>query len=265
MPVFDTPEPITADIGLVAGALQVAAGDGSETVVEVRPRVADRESDVRAAEQVEVSYADGHLTVTDPPQGSGLGRLLRNGLVDIAVELPAGSRLRVTSGYGNVRCTGTLGPSDITVSSGNITAHRIAGGAGLTTAHGWIRVREIDGSAVVKSTTGGITIGEVTGDFRANSAHGEISVDRALSSVTARTTYGNIRLGRVGEDGVDTETSYGEIEIGVPEGTATWFDALSGKGAVRSSLEAAEAPAPTERTLRVRARSVHGDITLHRA
>lgn len=264
MPDFDTPEPITAEIGLTAGAVQIAAGDRTETTVEVRPRDAEKESDVRAAERVEVSYADGHLSVVDP-RGSGLSRLLRKGMVDISVELPAGSRLHVTGEYGNIRCTGTLGPSDITVSYGNITVHRIAGAAELATSHGWIRAQEIDGTAVVKSTTGGITVGEVTGEFRANSAHGEISVGRALASVAARTTHGNIRLGRLNEGGVDAETSYGEIEIGIPEGTATWLDVLSTRGAVRSSLEASDAPESTERTVEVRARSVHGDITVHRA
>lgn len=264
MPSFDTPEPITVDISVTAGAVQVDAGDRTETTVEVRPRDAAKESDVRAAEHVEIAYAGGRLEVRDP-QASGLSRLLRKGMVDITVELPAGSRVHARSDYGGIRCVGPLGASEIATSTGNITVGRIAGNAELTTAHGWIRAEEIDGSAVVKSTTGAITIGEVTGELRANSAHGDITVDRALASATARTTHGGIRLGQVVGGSVDVESSYGELEIGVREGTATWLDAVSTKGVVRSSLEAADDPGPAEQTVEVRARSVHGDVMVHRS
>ncbi|MFC4565689.1 DUF4097 domain-containing protein [Nocardiopsis mangrovi] len=264
MPEFETPEPITADIKLLAGTLQVIAGDRTATTVEVRPRDAAKESDVRAAEQVEVAYAGGRLEVKEP-HTSGLGRLLRKGMVDVTVELPAGSRLHAEVDYSGVRCEGPLGASVITSTNGNIAVDRITGNAELTTAHGWVRAGEIDGAAAVKSTTGTITLGAVTGELRANSAHGDITADRTLSSVTARTTHGSIRLGEVARGSVDLENSYGELEIGVREGTAAWLDAVSKNGVVRSSLEAADDPAPTEETVEVRARSVHGDVIVHRS
>ena len=265
MPTFETTEPITADITLVAGSLQIVAGDRAETTVEVRPRMEDKDSDVRAAQLVEVDYASGRLEVRDP-QPSGLVRLVgRKGMVDITVELPAGSRVHVTGGFGNVRCEGTLGPSEVSVSDGNITVDRVAGNAKLTVGHGSIRAEEVDGSVVVKSTTGAITLGRVTGELRANSAHSDVTADRALGPVTARTTHGSIRLGQVAEGSVDVESSYGQLEIGVREGTAAWLDALSTKGVVRSSLEAAEGPDDTERTVELRARSVWGDILVHRS
>ncbi|MBE1458231.1 hypothetical protein H4W79_002445 [Nocardiopsis terrae] len=265
MPTFDTPEPITADITMVAGTLQIFAGDRTETTVEIRPRVEDRDSDVRAAELVEVDYANDRLEVRDP-QPSGLGRMIgRKGMVDITVELPAGSRVHASGGFGNIRCEGSLGTSELSLTNGNVTVGRIAGNTELTTGHGSVRVAEIDGSAMVRSTSGTITLGEVTGELRANSAHSDVIVDRALGSVTARTTHGSVRLGQVVEGSVNVETSYGELEIGVRAGTAAWLDAVSTKGVVRSSLEAADGPAPTEQTVEVRARSVWGDILLHRS
>ncbi|MFC3996167.1 DUF4097 domain-containing protein [Nocardiopsis sediminis] len=264
MPTFATPEPITADITLIAGTVQINAGDHTETTVEVRPRDAAKDSDVRAAEQIEVDFAGGRLQVSDA-QSSVLSRMLRKGMVDITVELPAGSRVHAKGDHGGFRCEGPLGASEIACSSGHIAVDRIAGNAELTTAHGWIRAGEIDGSAVVKSTTGAITLGTVTGELQANSAHGDISVDRTPASVTARNSYGAIRLGQVVTGGIDVETSYGELEIGVRAGTAAWLDAVSTKGVVRSSLEAADDPGPAEETVRVRARTVHGDITVHRS
>lgn len=264
MPTFDTPEPITADITVVSGTLQIVTGDRAETTVEIRPRVDHKDSDVRAAELVEVDYASGRLEVRDP-QPSGLGRMIgRKGMVDITVELPAGSRLHAEVGFGNIRCEGSLGASEISASNGNITVDRIAGNTELTTGHGSIRAEAIDGSAAVKSTSGAITIGEVAGELRAKSAHSDVTADRVLGSVTARTTHGSIRLGQVVHGSVNVETSYGELEIGVREGTAAWLDAVSTKGVVRSSLEAADNPAPTDQIVEVRARSVWGDVLVHR-
>lgn len=265
MPTFDTPEPITADITLIAGTLQISAGDRTGTTVEVRPRDEAKESDVRAAGLVEVDHAGGRLEVRDP-QPAGLGRVIgRKGMVDITVELPAGSRVHVTGGFGNVRCEGSLGASEISVSNGNITVDRVTGTTELTTGYGSIRAEEIDGAAVIRSTGGAVTLGTVTGELRVNSAHGDITADRALASVTARTNHGSIRLGQVAGGSVSVETTYGELEIGVREGTAAWLDVLSKKGVVRSSLEAAEAPGPTEETVGIRARSVHGDVMIHRS
>ncbi|WP_017587717.1 DUF4097 family beta strand repeat-containing protein [Nocardiopsis ganjiahuensis] len=265
MTTFATPGPITADITVVSGTLQIIAGDRAETTVEIRPRVDHKDNDVRAAELVEVDFAGGRLEVRDP-QPSGLGRVIgRKGMVDITVELPAGSRVLAECGFGNIRCEGALGACEISTSHGNITVDRLTGNAKLTTGHGSIRAEEIDGSAVVKSTSGAITLGEVTGELRANSAHGDVTADRTLGSVTARTTHGSIRLGQVVQGSVGVETSYGELEIGVREGTAAWLDAVSTKGVVRSSLEAADSPAPTDRTVEVRARSVWGDVLVHRS
>ncbi|MEV2274736.1 DUF4097 family beta strand repeat-containing protein [Nocardiopsis sp. NPDC049922] len=265
MPTFDTPEPITAALTLVTGTVQITAGDRAETTVEVRPRDTDKDSDVRAAAQVEVAYAGGRLEVRDP-QPTGLGRVIgRKGMVDVTVELPAGSRVQATGGFGDLRCEGRLGASEIALSHGNIAVDRVTGDAELTTGYGWIRAGEIGGSAVVKSTGGALTLGTVTGELRANSAHGDITVDRAQTSVTARTTHGSIRLGQVVRGGVDVQTSFGALEIGVREGTAAWLDAVSKKGVVRSSLEAAEGPAPADETVEIRARSVHGDVLIHRS
>lgn len=92
MPSFDTPEPISVTAYVYAGSLQFTAGDRLDTVVEVRPRDPKKDLDVRAADQTEVAYASGTLTVTTP-KANLLGR---GGTVDVTVELPTGSNIDVT-------------------------------------------------------------------------------------------------------------------------------------------------------------------------
>ncbi|GAA2004034.1 DUF4097 family beta strand repeat-containing protein [Nocardiopsis rhodophaea] len=264
MPTFATSEPITAEVDLLAGAVQINAGDRSDTTVEVRPRDAAKDADVRAAEQIQIEYAGGRLLVKDPGN-TVLGSMLRKGMADVTVDLPRGSLLHAHARHANIRCEGDLGAAEITTSSGNIALDRLTGNAELTASDGWVRAHEIDGRAVIKTSSGAITLGTVSGKLRMNTAHGHISAQRALESVHARATHGSARIGEVVRGRVDIETSYGEIEVGVREGTAAWLDAASKHGALSSSLEAAEGPGTAEETVEVRARSVYGDIVVRRA
>ncbi|MUL41794.1 hypothetical protein FZ103_11505 [Streptomonospora sp. PA3] len=262
MPTFETPEPITAEIHMFVGTLQINAGDRSDTAVDVRPRDAAKDVDVRAAEQVRVSCTDGRLLVEEPSTASRL--LVRNGVIDVTVDLPAGSRIQAETRDANIRCEGRLGASDITTTNGSITLDRLTGDARLTSGYGWVRAQEIDGGAAVKTSSGAITLGTVTGPLRMNTAHGAIAVERTLDSVEARTAHGTVRIGEVVRGRVDLETSYGELEIGIREGTAAWLDVGSKKGTVRSSLAEAEGPGDAEETAEVRARSTWGDIIVRR-
>ncbi len=84
MPSFDTPAPISVTAHVGAGSIRYTAADRPETVVEVRPRDPERDKDVRAAEQTEVTYANGVLTVRTKER-----RMIGpSGVVDVTVELP---------------------------------------------------------------------------------------------------------------------------------------------------------------------------------
>ncbi|GAB3451689.1 DUF4097 family beta strand repeat-containing protein [Streptomonospora sediminis] len=264
MPTFRTPEPITAEINFLYGTVQINAADRTDTVVEVRPRDAAKDADVRAADQIRAEYTDGRLVVEDPDV-TGLGRMLRKGIADVTVDLPAGSRVQAATRDANLRCEGRLGAVELTASSGRITLDEVSGNADLTTVHGWVRARGIDGGAVVKTTHGAIALGTVGGRLRMRTAHGDITAERPLDSVEARTAHGNIRITEVVRGRVDLESSYGELEVGICAGTAAWLDADSKHGSVTSSLEAAEDPGTAEETAEVRARSLHGDIVVRRA
>jgi hypothetical protein len=59
---------------------------------------------------------------------------------------------------------------------------------------------------------------------------------------------------------VDPYTATGELEVGVPQGTAAWLDARSSTGRVRNHLHAPGAPEQSGRSVKVRARSHGGGI-----
>ncbi|MYV57199.1 DUF4097 family beta strand repeat-containing protein [Streptomyces sp. SID3212] len=279
MPSFDTPLPISVNARVDAGSIQFAAADRADTVVAVAPRDPKKDQDVRAAEQTEVTYTSGVLTVRTPKQRYPLGR---TGTVDVTVELPTDSDVdltgawtqvlgegrlgdvRVKTSSGDVRLE-TTGALHLTASHGSITVERVEGLAEITTSSGSLRVGTVDGPAVLKNSHGTTTVGTATGDLRVNGSNGDITVERAEDSVTATTAHGTLRVAEVVRGTVQLETSYGAIEVGVREGTAAWLDVSSQSGQVRNTLTPSETPEESEDTVKVRARTRYGNVDIRRA
>jgi hypothetical protein len=280
MPIFETPEPISATIDVAVGDVRIAASDRHDTVVDVRPTDASHEPDVQAAEQTRVEYTSTGLLVKSPRQ-----RMLgprRAGSVDVTVDLPAGSALHADTAAGAIRTTGRLGecriklsagdidvdeagPADLSTSAGGIALGRATGRADIRTSSGRIRVREIDGSAVIKNSNGESFVGEITGDLQVNSANGTIVVGDAGADVTATTANGDVRIGAITRGVSSLKTGYGQIEIGIRAGTAARLDAYTSFGQVHNSMRAADSPAADEETAEVRARTSFGDIVIRRS
>ncbi|MGC4982859.1 MULTISPECIES: DUF4097 family beta strand repeat-containing protein [unclassified Streptomyces] len=278
MPSFDTPEPISVTADVTAGAIRLTAADRPDTVIEVRPLDPKKDRDVRAAEQTEVVYAGGALTVRTK-QRHLIGS---SGAVDVTVGLPTGSRLDLTCSWTQVLAEGrfgevrvktsagdvrldTTGPLSLTASHGLITVDRVEGMAEITSSTGNVRVGTVVGPAVLKNAHGTTTVGTVTGELRANGTNGGIDIARAEASVTGTTTNGHLRVAEVVGGEIQLETSNGSIEVGVRRGVAAWLDVSSNRGQVRNMLASSEAPEETEDTVTVRARTNWGNIDILRA
>ncbi|MEV6591557.1 DUF4097 family beta strand repeat-containing protein [Streptomyces acidicola] len=279
MPSFDTPEPISVTGHVEAGSIRFTTGDRLDTVVEVRPRDPKQDRDVRSADQTEVTYSSGVLTVRTPKSRYLFGR---TGAVDVTVELPTGSHVDMTGAWAQVLGEGrlgevrvktssgdvrldTTGPLRLTASHGSVTVDRIEGMAEITTSTGSLRVGLVDGPAVLKNSHGTTTVRAATGDLRVSGAHGDIDIARAEGSVAATTAHGALRVADVARGTVQLETSFGAIEVGIREGTAAWIDASADHGQVRNTLAASETPEETEDTVKVRARTRYGNIDVLRA
>ncbi|MEA5366381.1 DUF4097 family beta strand repeat-containing protein [Amycolatopsis sp., V23-08] len=280
MPVFATPEPITATIDASAADVRIAASDRDDTVVEILPVDPHDRDDVAAVKKTQVEFSDGALLVKGPKYYTKL--FGKGGSIVVTVELPSGSRIRGTTAMGDFRATGSLGDCRFKTSMGNlhlerttrleavtalgdVTVEHASDHAELSTGTGDLRIREIDGSAVLKNSSGETRIGTVTGDLRVNSANGDILVDVAHTAVNAKTAAGDVRIGEVIRDSVVLETAVGEIEVGIREGSAAWLTLNSLTGRVHNSLTAADGPGQTDETVEVRARSYTGDIVVRRA
>ena len=281
MPTFETPEPISVTVVLVVGDLRIIASDRSDTVVVVSPSDSSKQSDVKAAEQTRVDFSQGRLLIKAPKSWKQYSPFGGRESIDVAIELPIGSRVDGEAAVGDFSCDGRLGecrfttsvgnirldetgPLHLNTSAGSVTVDRV-GGRGEITGSGQVSIREIDGPAMIKNLNGVTWVGEVKGDLRCNAANGDITVDRALGAVAAKTANGAVRIGEVVRGSVELGTAYGELEVGIREGTAALLDVRSQFGSVRNSLTASNGPQPSDSTVEVRARTSFGDIVIRRS
>lgn len=280
MPAFDTPAPIDLAITLSVGAIEVIAGDRSNTVVTVSPSNPSKAADRRGAEETVIDFDGRRLTITAPkPRFTVVGP---SESIDVRVEVPSGSRLSAELSMGGVRTTGRLGatqvkapmgPVDIDgtgdlrlrAGHGNATVQRADGHVEITADHGQIRIGTVTGDAALKASHGAITIGESGGDLEAKLSYGDLEITRALASVSAKTAYGSIHLHEVSRGSIELESGFGQVTIGVREGVAAWLDLASKLGHVRNELDTDRGPQGSDETVAVRARADGGDITIRRA
>src|SRR5262249_22115083 len=116
MPTFDTPEPIAVRVEAAAGSVRLTATDRDDTVVTVRAHDESRAADVRAADQTQVYYDNGKLSVS-ARRGFAL---FRGGAVDIDIALPSRSRVKASVASADVRAQGGLADCKIASASGDV-------------------------------------------------------------------------------------------------------------------------------------------------
>ena len=213
---YDTPAPVTAVADIPAAAIRFIAAGRAGTTVDVRPADASSSRDIKAAEQVQVGYADGVLRIQATPAKN---RVLGNsGSAEVTVQLPAGSAVQAKTAGGQVRGVGRLGDvtvdaaratvkideaatARITVADGNVTIGRLAGDAQISTQRGDITITEAAaGSLGLTAQSGSITAGAAAGVSAALDASTTLGrIHNALAStgtpaltIHATTSHGDI-------------------------------------------------------------------------
>lgn len=281
MTTYATPQPITAIIELAAGEIELRAGEGTETVVDVAPSYALNEADVAAAEQTRVEFTNGVLKVIGA-RGRGIGMLRKPGSVRVIVSLPDGSAAQASTGFGRVVSSGRLGETrvrtgagdvqiddaaslDVATGIGEVSAHVITGDVKCKTGSGAVRIARADGAAHIRNSNGDTYLGEVNGPASVKSSNGKVTIDRARSDVRAATANGNVSLGSVHGGTVVLKTAMGRIAIGIAEGTAARLDLHTSFGNVLNDLAPTDGPAGAGTTVEIVAQTSAGDIVISRA
>ncbi|MCO7274617.1 MULTISPECIES: DUF4097 family beta strand repeat-containing protein [Cellulosimicrobium] len=279
MPTFPASQPVPVVVDVPFANLHVVAGDRDDVVVTVLPTDPSKSGSVRAAQDVRVDRDGDAVTILYPGSWKQFVLPFAAGTADITVELPAGSDLRGKAG--TLYTEGSLGDVDMTLSvadvrledvdrlalkasAGSVVVGRVAGAADVKVSAGSVRISEIAGDGTIKASNGTTTVGAVTGTLAVQGAHGEIAVARVLGTLTAKSAHGGIRVDRLESGSVTLSTSFGSIDVGVPEGTAAFLDASSEHGSVRNHLTPTEGPVENEATAEIHASTGFGDVVVRR-
>lgn len=277
MPTFPAPSPVPVVVDLTVGTLHVVASERDDVVVTVLPADPAKPRDVRAAEEVRVERTADAITVTGARWKQYLP--FTGGTASVTLEVPTGSDLSGTAS--TLYTEGLLGTVDLTVNAGDarveeagslalkvtagtVRVGRAAGALHVKASAGSVNIGELAGDGTVRATNGSTTVGSVTGSLQVHGAHAEIVVGRVRGTLTAKTAAAGIRVDRVESGSLTLTTSYGSIEVGVPEGTAAWLDVASQSGTVRNQLRPAEGPVDDEATAEIHASTGYGDIIVRR-
>ncbi len=279
MPTFPAPHPVPVVVDVPSGSLHVVAGERDDVVVTVLPADPSSSGSRRAAEDVRVQRAGDTVTVDYPGSWKQYVLPFASGTASVTVELPAGSDLRGRTGslltegrLGAVEMTVTSGDArvdeaervDVRAAAGSVVVRRVTGTVAVKASAGSVRLSEVAGQGSVRAANGTTTVDLVTGTLEVAGAHADIAVGRVRGAVTARAAHAGIRVERLESGSVDLSTSYGSIEVGVPEGTAAWLDVASQHGAVRNRLTPTGGPVADEATAEVRASTGYGDVVVRR-
>ncbi|MCX5396117.1 DUF4097 family beta strand repeat-containing protein [Streptomyces sp. NBC_00102] len=218
MQKFPTPAPLSAVVDIPAGLIRFIAADRADTAVEILPADASKGSDVKAAERIEVTHADGVLRIEAPEAANRI--LGSSGSVEVTVQLPAGSRVEAKAASAELRGVGRLGDvvfegqqatvkldetatAKLTVLAGDISVGRLGGPAEISTQKGDLHVTEaVRGTVTLRTSHGNIVVGAARG---------------VSASLDAGTAYGRVHNALANTDGgaaglnIHATTSYGDI------------------------------------------------------
>ncbi|MFE6957190.1 DUF4097 family beta strand repeat-containing protein [Streptomyces sp. NPDC057696] len=218
MQKFDTSSPITATLDIPAGRIQFIAADRADTCVEILPADKSKSRDVKAAEQVLVSYTDGILRIE---AATAKNRILGNsGSVEVTVQLPAGSHIEAKTAAAELRGVGRLGDVTLDSAQGPVKLDETAS-ARLTLQAGDILIGRLNGPAHISTQKGDLNITEATsGTVELRTESGDITIGAARgvsAALDAGTAYGRIHNTLKNTDGptaaltIHATTAHGDI------------------------------------------------------
>jgi len=218
---FDPGQPLRAQVDY--GSIRVASTTGTTAQVVARLRAFGSDK-----EDAEKRLASMNL---DLGQNSVVGREIQDHKlgffefsggqeIDLEITLPAGARLEVRSGSGDVSVRGAFGDSLASSNYGAVEASGIRGALKLKSNSGDIHASDVQGDSVsVDTDYGDIAIQNIrAGRLEAHTSSGAISA-ATIDAGSARLSsdYGDIALSEFQGD-LESKTSSGDVSIREAQG-----------------------------------------------
>ena len=261
---FETSGPVTLNLKIPSGRIDLEAVEGQETVVEFdsAPEV---EEEVRI--EMRPRGRDGHEVVVALDERLGLS-FFRRGRTEVRLRVtaPIGTDVEVSTASADLDGRGKFGGIQVNTASGDVRFDHLGGEAQVNSASGDINLEEVEGRLTVNTASGDVEVGQLAGEGKVRAASGDISIREAGTALTVQTASGDVEVHSVREGDIKLQTASGDIEVGVKQGSKVFIDARSMSGETSSDLEISETPSETEGPqVEINATAMSGDITISRA
>jgi len=242
------------DVDVGAGSLQVQTGlTGAVKVTIESPR----------ADEFDVTQIGDTVSIRENSRWRSGGRSVR-----IVVEVPVRTDLTVKAASGDVVLRGSFGGVRCRTASGDLQIDEVDR-LEVSTASGDVRVVRINGDAGFSTASGDVTVNSLHGRLTASLASGDLTADVVGAGMDVGTASGDVTVDRCDGNDINVKTISGNIRLGLPAGIRVEpeISTMSGTVSLPGAAAAAAAGDATEprRTVRVRLRSVSGDIRIDRA
>lgn len=213
---FDPGQPLRASVD--CGTIRVRSTSGASAQVVARLRAFGEDKEASEKRLAQMSLELGPNSVAGHENQDHSLKFFQFGggeEIDLEITLPAGARLEVQSGSGDVTIQGPFGDTRAASDYGDVEASGIRGALILKSSSGNIRAEGIQGPSVSVETSYGDVELQAIGSSRvdAHTSSGDISASRVKAeSVRLSSDYGDLAVREL-EGDLESSTSSGEIAI----------------------------------------------------
>ncbi len=246
---FDVDGRATVDIDVRSGQVEVRSGTNGRISVSL---------DGDDVGDWEIDQFGNTVTVRPVNRRSWRDRSVR-----LLAVVPVGSDVDVNTASADVTLAGELGAARVRSASGEVRADAVVR-LDASTASGEIRVREVHTDGTCSTASGDIEIGDAGGRLTMSTASGDIRVTSAGDDLQIGTATGDVRVGRCAGSVISVKAVSGDVRLGLPSGIRVEPDISTLSGRTSLPPPASHPPIDNPRHVRVRLRSVSGNITIDR-
>ena len=143
------------------------------------------------------------------------------GEVDFTVQIPAGMRVKASSGNGDVLISGAGAEVTASTENGRVSISGSSGEVTASTGNGDVTVENAGGPVEVSTGSGAVRVVTATGPVSANSGNGDIDVSIGKLDRMPDMTF---------------STGNGEVRLTLPTGLGVELDASTGNGKVTTDF-----------------------------
>lgn len=195
-----------------AGSLRVEGRPGISEV-HVRGRACASDEDFLDDIRLDSERNGDMVRIEVPEMDTGGWNRGRNtyARLDLVVEVPAGMRVDIDDGSGNIFVSGT---GDLTIDdgSGGIEVEDIAGSVRIDDGSGEVTISNVRGEVRVDDGSGSVHIADITGDVSVDDGSGSMEIERVVGSVRIPDDgTGSIRVTDVSGDLVVRDKGNGDV------------------------------------------------------